>query len=59
MVVKPYIMDLESTNGTLLNGEKIEPSRYYELLSNDVIRFGLSERDYLVFQVPQSINQEE
>ena len=26
-VVKPYIMDLESTNGTFLNGKKIEPAR--------------------------------
>ena len=25
--IKPYIMDLESTNGTFLNGEKIENSR--------------------------------
>lgn len=44
-------MDLESTNGTLLNGEKIEPSRYVELLEKDVIKFGLSERDYVVFKV--------
>lgn len=29
--VKPYLMDLESTNGTFLNGEKLEPLRYYEL----------------------------
>jgi smad nuclear-interacting protein 1 len=31
MVVKPYLLDLESTNGTKLNGEKIDGARYYEL----------------------------
>jgi len=40
-------MDLESTNGTTLNGEMIETSRYYELLNKDVIRFRHSERDYV------------
>ena len=35
-------MDLESTNGTILNGKKIEPARYYEILHEDVIRFGHS-----------------
>ena len=42
--IKPYIMDLGSTNGTFLNDEKIESSRYIELLHKDVLRFGLSNR---------------
>ena len=45
--IKPYIMDLESTNGTFLNGEKIEPARYYELLHKDIIKFGNSTREYV------------
>ena len=30
-VVRPYLMDIGSTNGTFLNGDKIEAQRYYEL----------------------------
>ncbi len=46
-------MDLESTNGTFLNKEKIEQARYYELIKNDVINFGFSERDYVVMKLNQ------
>ncbi len=31
-LVRPYIMDLGTVNGTFLNGERIEPERFYELL---------------------------
>ncbi len=44
-------MDLESTNGTLLNKVKIEPARYYELKVNDILNFGFSTRDYIVMKV--------
>jgi len=47
MVVKPYLIDLNSSNGTFINGEKLEPSRYYELKQGDVIKFGFSTRDYI------------
>lgn len=29
--VRPYVMDLASTNGVKLNGERIDDMRYYEL----------------------------
>lgn len=44
----PYIMDLGSTNGTFLNGTKVDPNRYVELMEKDVLKFGSSTRDYVV-----------
>lgn len=46
--VKPYIMDLQSTHGTFLNGSRIDDSRYYELLEGDVLKFGGSPREYVL-----------
>lgn len=48
VAVRPYLMDLKSTNGTVLNGERLEPERYYELLPKDVITFGESSREYVI-----------
>ena len=39
-LVLPFIMDLESTNKTFLNGEEIESARYYQLMEKDIIKFG-------------------
>ncbi|EME40399.1 hypothetical protein DOTSEDRAFT_75011 [Dothistroma septosporum NZE10] len=46
--VKPYLIDLDSTKGTTLNGKKVEGSRYTELLDQDVVTFGGSEREYVM-----------
>ncbi|KAJ7486033.1 SMAD/FHA domain-containing protein [Mycena galericulata] len=46
--VKPFIIDLESTNGTHVNDEAIPVSRYYELKASDVIKFGQSTREYVL-----------
>lgn len=50
-VPTPYIMDLESVNGTHIAtaeaNEKLEPLRYYRLLSQDTVRLGGSTRDYV------------
>ena len=45
---QPYIMDLESTNGTYLNGTQIDPARYYQLKKGDVLTFGASTREYVL-----------
>jgi smad nuclear-interacting protein 1 len=50
--VKPYLIDLESANGTKLNGKKVEPSRFVELVDGDVVVFGNSEREYVMMLPP-------
>jgi smad nuclear-interacting protein 1 len=42
-----YIIDLESTNGTALNGEKMVPAHYIEIKDGDAVSFGQSTRDYI------------
>ncbi|CAI9099729.1 OLC1v1036591C1 [Oldenlandia corymbosa var. corymbosa] len=46
--VRPYIMDIGSTNGTFINGDRIEPQRYYELMEKDTLKFGNSSREYVL-----------
>ncbi|CAA7261416.1 unnamed protein product [Cyclocybe aegerita] len=46
--VKPFVIDLESTNGTIVNDETIPAARYYELKAGDVIKFGLSTKEYVL-----------
>lgn len=50
--VKPYVIDLESSNGTELNGNDIEASRYFELRDKDILKFAGSEREYVVMLPP-------
>ena len=45
---QPYILDLESTNGTFLNGVRIDAARYYQLKKGDVLTFGASKREYVL-----------
>ena len=45
---QPYILDLESTNGTFLNGVQIDGARYYQLKKGDVLKFGASTREYVL-----------
>ncbi|KAJ1720790.1 hypothetical protein LPJ53_004621 [Coemansia erecta] len=49
-VLQPYLIDLNSTNGSFLNGEKQPPQRFIELRSEDVIRFGFSTREYVILR---------
>ena len=50
--VKPYVLDLESAHGTCVNGERIDGAKYVELRDGDVLKFGLSRREYVV-QLPK------
>ncbi|KAJ9148555.1 Smad nuclear-interacting protein [Pleurostoma richardsiae] len=51
--VKPYLVDLESANGTTLNNEKVPDRRYLELRDKDMIQFGLSTREYVLMLAPK------
>ena len=48
LACQPYIIDLESTNGTFLNGIRIDAARYYQLKRGDVLTFGASTREYVL-----------
>ena len=47
-VVKPYLIDLDSVNGTVLNGSKIRGRRYHELREGDTMQFGQSARQFVL-----------
>ncbi|KAI8891446.1 SMAD/FHA domain-containing protein [Backusella circina FSU 941] len=47
-VVKPFLIDLEATNGTFLNGEEVPSTRFVELKVKDVLKFGESTREYVL-----------
>ena len=49
--VRPYIIDLESANGTKVNDDLVPAGRYLELRDGDVVTFGESKREYVV-QLP-------
>ena len=50
--VKPYVIDLESANGTKLNGQVIPERRFVEVQSGDVLAFGDSTREYVLMLPP-------
>lgn len=51
--VKPYLIDLDSANGSMVNGEKIDGRRYMELRTGDVLKFGESTREYVLLLPPK------
>jgi len=51
--VRPYLIDLESANGTSLNKEEVPASRYLELRDTDMIQFGHSTREYVLMLSPK------
>lgn len=45
---RPFLIDLDSANGSLVNGEEVPASRYFELRTKDTITFGASTREYVL-----------
>lgn len=52
--VRPYLIDLESANGTSLNKKKVPTSRYLELRDKDMLQFGHSTREYVLMLSPKT-----
>ncbi|TEY40671.1 hypothetical protein BOTCAL_0428g00030 [Botryotinia calthae] len=52
--VKPYLIDLESANGTMMNKGPVDASRYVELMDKDMIQFGHSTREYVLMLAPRT-----
>lgn len=48
-----YLMDLDSDSGTTLNGKRVVPALYIQLLDGDVITFGQSEWEFELKQPKQ------
>lgn len=48
--IKPYLIDLESSYGTKLNGNDIPSSRFVELKTQDLIQFAGTLREYVVMK---------
>ena len=49
--ILPYLIDLNSTNGTYLNGEKIDNKKYYELRDKDELNFGDKKIDFVLMKM--------
>ncbi|TNY22040.1 Smad nuclear-interacting protein 1 [Rhodotorula diobovata] len=47
-LTKPFLIDLDSANGTMVNDEAVPASRFYELRSGDVLKFAFSSREYVL-----------
>ncbi len=54
---KPYLIDLNSINGTFVNGKKIKPKTKYNLNNNDIISFGVDSNQYKLI-INENINSE-
>lgn len=52
--VKPYLIDLDSANGTMMNKDPVDKSRYVELMDKDMIQFGHSTREYVLMLAPKT-----
>ncbi|CAF3809804.1 unnamed protein product [Adineta steineri] len=46
--IYPYLIDLDSSQGTYLNRRRIDANRFYKLEENDVIQFGESSKEFIL-----------
>ncbi|KAL8789103.1 MAG: hypothetical protein Q9213_001366 [Squamulea squamosa] len=50
-----YLLDLDSANGSFLNGERVEGRRFVEVRHGDVLKWGESIREYVVLVPPKDM----
>ncbi|KAI4268764.1 MAG: hypothetical protein LQ337_007664 [Flavoplaca oasis] len=50
-----YMLDLDSANGSFLNGERVDALRYVEVRHGDVLKWGESSREYVVLVPPKEM----
>ncbi len=48
VLCSPFLIDLESSNGSYVNDTEIPTSRYYQLRTGDTLTFGASTREYVL-----------
>mmetsp|Transcript_10074 Transcript_10074/g.15062 ORF Transcript_10074/g.15062 Transcript_10074/m.15062 type:complete len:165 (+) Transcript_10074:55-549(+) len=48
--VRLYLIDLETQTGTFLNYKRIESSRFYEVISKDIVKFGDCGKEYVLIK---------
>ena len=53
-----YLYDLDSTHGTFWNGYRVRPNTYVKLQGGHIIRFGCSQRKFIVQTPEEDIQQE-
>ena len=53
--VSLYLLDLDSANGSFLNGERVEGRRYVEVRHGDVLKWGESTREYVILVPPKEM----
>lgn len=51
---RPFLIDLESSNGSFVNDTEIPTSRYYQLSTGDTLTFGASTREYVLLDESSS-----
>jgi hypothetical protein len=54
-----YLIDLNSTHGTILNGERIKSNNYVKVRHRSLIVFGGSKREYVAILPPNTMENQE
>ncbi|KAG7197552.1 hypothetical protein KM043_000168 [Ampulex compressa] len=53
-----YVFDLASTYGTFWNGRRIRPNTYVRLHAGHILKFGCSQRKYILQAPPEDLEEE-